>query len=251
MKCTEFQNQIDDYCDGELNVELVDSSEMHLASCPECTKLVAEHRHMLASLKAMPVVGPSDGFANRALQTAKAADINHHHRRGFMVGFGSAAVAGLALWVVVGMNTQMLPGSGNNIEATNPEMAKVNTKGENNIPEFSIALNEQRDIKLAFYSAEKLEGAKITLMMPESVALVGYKGQRELSWKTNLARGNNLLRLPVMATSSRGGQMVAHIEYMGKVKTLRVNLAIGNATKSVPGVSGGTVPNMRDEVRVG
>ena len=244
IHCTDLQNQMDDYCSGALSGELKADCEEHLASCSECSGVVDDHNHLLASLKAMPVIGPSRGFAERALRMAVdqgmdqgsvEQNVGHHHRRGFVVGFGSAAAAALALWVIVGIFPQQTPPGVNG----NSEMAKAETKTEKGIPEIAIALNEQRDIKLAFFSSEDLKGATITLQMPEAVALVGYEGQRELVWKTNLVKGDNLLRLPVVATGSMGGQLVAHIKYKGQMKTLKVNLAVGEA-RSAPELSGST-----------
>jgi hypothetical protein len=234
MNCTDFKNLIDDYCDSELNEELTARCDLHLSSCADCTELLDAQNQLLASLKAMPVAGPSEGFEERALQVAKeqgSSDKQNHHRRGFMVGFGTAAAAALAMWVVVGINPSSTSDSNGSVELANVE---------ENVPEFSIALNEQRDIKLAFYSSTELTGAQITLQMPENVALVGFPGQRELAWKANLVKGDNLLRLPVIATSSKGGQLVAQIEYMGKVKTLKVNFAVGAA-----GVSGSAGSKLR------
>ena len=238
MKCTDFKNLIDDYSDNELSEELKASCDDHLSSCEDCTKLLAVQIQLLGSLKAIPVAGPSEGFAERALRVAAEQNGGHHkgshHRHGFMVGFGSAAAAALALWVVVGVTPLPVSDSKKSVE-----LAKAGTGVEKNVPEFSIALNEQRDIKLAFYSSEELKGAQIKLQMPESVALVGFPGQRELVWKTNLAKGDNLLRLPVIATGANGGQLVAQIEYMGKVKTLKVNFAVGAA--GISGSAGSTL----------
>ena len=96
MKCTDFKNQIDEYCRAELSPELMADSNAHLESCSECSKAVGDHNSLLVSLKAMTVPGPSRGFAERALRVAidqgmeqGAAGQNNHHRRGFMVGFGS------------------------------------------------------------------------------------------------------------------------------------------------------------------
>jgi len=231
MKCTDFKNLVDDYSTNELSEEQKASSEVHLSSCGDCAALLASRNQLLDSLKAMPVVGPSEGFEGRALRTAINQGSHDQHRRGFVVGFGSAAVAALALWVVVGVTP--FPVSESN---KSEELAKIaKNVEEKDIPEFAIALNEQRDIKLAFYSAEELKGAQITLQVPENVAVVGFPGQRELAWKTNLAKGNNMLRLPVIATGANGGQLIAQIEYMGKVKRLKVNLAVAKA-----GVSGST-----------
>lgn len=239
MKCTEFKNLLDDYCDNELSDELKARCDSHLSSCLVCTDLLKAQNQLVAGLKAMPVIGSSEGFTDRvirvAMETSQASQNqgHEHHRRGFMVGFGSAAVAALALWFVVGIYPQhsgSLPGSESGM---NTKLAE--TTSEREIPEFSIALNQQHDIKLAFYSADELKGAQITLQMPENVAVVGFPGQKELAWKTNLARGNNMLRLPVIATGVDGGQLVAKIEYMGKVRMLKVKLAVGSA-----GVSGRT-----------
>ena len=100
-------------------------------------------------------------------------------------------------------------------------------------PEISIALNQQQDVKLAFHTVTALQGARITIQIPENVALAGYPGQRELSWETNLNEGENLLRLPLVASQSMKGQLVARIEHGKRVRTLRVNLKAG-----IPGVSG-------------
>ncbi len=258
MNCTDFQNHIDEYCRADLSPEVAADSEVHLASCSECARAVDAHNIFLASLKAMPVDGPSEGFAIRALRIAAESEVagqnvGHHHRRGFMVGFGSAAVAGLALWVVA-ISPQQMP-----VTSGSSEMARVGVvtnvatnadkRADKRIPEFSIALNEQRDIKLAFFSSEDLKGATITLQMPENVALVGYEGQRKLVWKTNLAKGDNTLRLPIMATSVTGGLLVANIEYMGKVKTLRVNLSVG-VTDVAPDVAPGLSGRVGFEMRV-
>ena len=252
MNCTDFQDQIGDYCSGALSSEPKANCEAHLASCSECAKAVDSHNSFLVMLKAMPVPDPSEGFAKRALQIAVESEImgqnvGHHHRRGFMVGFGSAVAAVLALWVVVGMDLQPIPGNSGTVEVAKVETVETKKAKESN-PEFSIALNEQRDIKLAFYSSEELKGATITLQMPEAITLVGYEGQRKLVWKTNLAKGDNTLRLPIIATSAAtgasGGQLVAHIEYKGKVRTLKVNLAIGEI-RGAPDLSDSTGLELR------
>lgn len=231
MKCTDFKNLVDEYSTNELSVAQKAGCDVHLSSCKDCTALLASRIQLLDALKTMPVAGPSQGFEERVLKAAINQGGHDQHRRGFMVGFGSAAVAALALWVVVGVTPYPVSES-----KQGEELAKVTQNAdEKTIPEFAIALNEQRDIRLAFYSAEELKGAQITLQVPESVAVVGFPGQRELAWKTNLAKGNNMLRLPVIATGANGGQLVAQIEYMGKVKRLKVNLAVGKA-----GVSGST-----------
>jgi len=255
MNCTEFNNilinvsdmadkSVDDNESNGLGLEQQQAFDAHRASCADCQASYEADIVLLTALRKMPVPEPSAGFADRVLLAAIAqgeaqGDVQrehkngvqhaeHHRRHGFMLGFGSAAAAALALWVVIGVFPEAISPVGNvsdTVVATNSTLpansAPAQTEGK---PELSIALNQQRDIKLAFYSGESLKGAKITIRLPENVALVGYPGRRQLSWKTDLKKGDNLLRLPVMATQIARGELTADIEYEGRTKTLTLGL---------------------------
>jgi hypothetical protein len=226
MKCTDFIKVIDDYQDGELSAEGQVRCDLHLTTCTTCNEALVDVLALQAALRKLPVEGPSEGFADRALRRAVAQNVGQHHRHGFLVGFGSAAAAALALWVVVGFFPQDIP-----VEGTGDYSVAQGSvaQGGAPMPEVTIALSQQRDIKLAFHSAVELKGARIRIQLPENVALVGFPGQRELDWETNLAKGDNLLSLPVVATrAARGGQLVARIEHAGKIRTLKVNLEMGS-----------------------
>ncbi|NOX76074.1 MAG: hypothetical protein GXP17_05565 [Gammaproteobacteria bacterium] len=231
MNCTEFHKAIDDYRDGgpgfESGAAQRNRCDQHLQDCRQCAERLSQHDALQQALRAMPIPEPSLGFAERALRMAAeqnpvqqhqgdgglrrgAGDHHQHRHHGFMMGFGSAVAAALALWVVVGLFPQPMPGDA-------PTVAE-------DVPVVTIALNEQRDIKLAFFSDHPLKGARISIQMPENVALAGFPGQRELSWETNLAQGDNLLRLPVVATGAAVGELVARIEYGDQYKVLRVNI---------------------------
>ena len=248
MNCTEFDKVIDDYRDGEPGFEAGAEQRVrcdrHLQGCERCRTVLARHDALQQALRAMPVPEPSPGFAQRALRVAAqrnqpvqaaagghraAGDDSHHQhrRRGFVMGFGSAVAAALALWVVVGLFPQQMPGDAPG------ELAPVVT----------IALNEQRDIKLAFFSEQALKGARISIRMPENIALAGFPGQRELSWETNLAPGDNLLRLPVIATGVASGELVARIEYGDQQKVLIVNVETGQSN-----LSGGLRPGSTADI---
>lgn len=237
MNCTEFTNILTssfvengEFVLDELSAVQQANFEAHRTSCGACQALcVAELEAevaLLSALQEMPVPAPSAGFADRALQAAVVQNGTHdagqHQRHGFMVGFGSAAVAAVAIWVVVGMFPgAMPPGDGVSDEV----IAKAQPVAEDvKVPTLSIALNQQQDVKLAFHSSESLKGAKITIRLPENVALVGYPGRRELSWTTNLKKGDNLLRLPVIATQIARGDLVADIVYQDRVRTLTLSL---------------------------
>jgi len=233
---TEFNNNLDDGIDQELGATEQVAFDAHRASCVECQAVVESEMAMLEALQAMPVVEPPAGFADRVLANAyKSASTQdtpqkNHHRQGFVVGFGSAAAAALAMWVVVGMPPTELPDA---VDARQQLVASAEIdKTAVEVPVVSIVMNAQQTIKLAFASSESLKGAKITIRLPENVALVGYPGRRTLSWETNLKKGDNLLSLPVIATQVAQGQLVADIEYKGRVRTLKLSLETGAAETS-------------------
>ena len=247
MNCTEFNNCLNDSIDRELAAAEQAAFDAHQASCAACravyTAELARLEEWRAMLRAMPVVQPPAGLADRVLanvyKSAVKQDVSppqNHHRQGFMLGFGSAAAAALAVWVVVGMSPGELPDTGSAPEqvVASADTGKTVADKVAKQPVLSIALNTQQTVRLAFASSESLKGAKITIRLPENVALVGYPGRRQLSWETDLEKGDNLLSLPIIATQVAQGELVADIEYGDRVKTLTLNLDIGaEATSSV------------------
>lgn len=217
MKCAELIQGMDDFLDKELDGDLSAGQQAamqaHLDNCESCRHAVDAAREIQQALRAMPIPAPSEGFADRVMRVAVERNAARHHRRGFAVGFSSAIAAGLALWLVVGL-MPMQPDDGSEVS------------------EISIAVNEPREVTLAFNSARALEGAKISIQLPENVALVGYPGRRTLEWETDLAEGENVLRLPVVATGVEGGQLVASLVHGNKVQTLKINLKAVKANLS-------------------
>ncbi len=211
MTCNELHNLLDDYLDGELPQAQRTAFERHLDGCAACRRQLSREQALRADLKAMPVPAPSADFAERVLRQAVESNVDHHHRHGFVTGFGSALVAGLALWVVVGLF---------------PVPQDTAPSGQAPLQTVSIALNETQDVKLVFNAERVVLGAKISIELPDNVAIAGYPGRKRLEWQTDLAKGSNLLRLPVIATGTDAGQLVAHIEHDNKVTTLKIQLDV-------------------------
>jgi len=230
MNCTEFNDCLNDSIDGELGAAEQMAFDTHRASCEACRALYTSELAMLEGLRAMPVIQPPAGFADRVLANAIKRNVpqrQNYHRRGFMTGFGSAVAAALAVWVVVGMLPGELPDTDSAPGQDIASSAPVGVEAQPPVLSVALALNTQQTVRLAFASSEPLAGAKITIHLPENVALVGYPGRRELSWKTNLEKGDNLLSLPIIATQVAQGQLIADIEYEGRVRTLTLNLETG------------------------
>lgn len=93
-------------------------------------------------------------------------------------------------------------------------------------PGITLALNEMRDIEVLIDSERALQDATIRIVATGSVALDGFEDEREIDWQTHLARGSNMLSLPVVARSKGAGQLVAVIEHGGRTRRVTVNLTV-------------------------
>jgi len=219
MNCHDFCSHIDEYLDHALPPDQLALMQAHQGQCVNCQDALLEAQRLQQLLRDLPVPEPKHGFHDRVLANAahQNRDTQHlhqqrngvKHRRGFISGFASAIAAGLMIWIAFGL-------------FTSTEVATV----KQSIPGLSIALNKTRNVKVTFDSQRALDGATITLQLPDSIELAGYPGRRELSWKTNLVSGNNQLRLPIMAVKAVDGQLVVKIEHQNQSKTLRINLKI-------------------------
>jgi hypothetical protein len=150
---------------------------------------------------------PSDGFAERALRRAVTTNAEQRHRAAYYKGFGSAVAAGLMLWLAVGLFPVR--------DGLQPEQA------------ISIAVEETRELTLAFNSVKALDNATISIHLPDNVQLVGYEDSRVLEWQANLTQGDNVLRLPLKALRAESGQLIAHIKHAQQSKTIKIRLNVG------------------------
>ncbi len=221
MTCNALHGLMDDYLDDELPAVQRVSFEHHLNDCTGCQQRLSRERLLRADLKAMPVPASSADFAERVLRQAVEGRVSHHHRHGFVTGFGSALVAGLALWVVVGFF---------------PVQQVVSPEKTGPLQTVSItldALNKTQDVALVFNAGRAVLGARVSIELPDNITIAGYPGRKRLEWNTDLAKGSNLLRLPVIASQVDIGQLIAHIEHENKVTTLRIQLDVRK-----PGLTG-------------
>lgn len=97
---------------------------------------------------------------------------------------------------------------------------------QNREPGITLALNEMRDIDVLIDSERALDDATIRIVATGSVVLDGFENEREIDWRAHLAKGSNMLSLPVLARSAGAGQLVAVIEHEGRTRRVTVNLTV-------------------------
>ncbi len=150
-------------------------------------------------------------YFDQALVRATHEGSRRQRNRWIMTGFGSAIAAGLALWLIGGFFL------------TAPNLPGADTAS---IPGITMTLAEAQTVNLVFASNTPLNAATLTVMLPAGVELVGFPGQREITWQTNLNAGKNLLPLKLIALTPIGGEVLATLEHMDRARTFKVQVDV-------------------------
>ena len=207
MDCRHFRLQLDDYLDGRSDERPM---REHLAGCADCRRV---HQHALAVQRSLRKLSPPEmhpSFADRAIARAiRPNDASAHPTRRAVLGMALAAslVMGVALGVYLSLRE-----------------APVQT--------VALALEKPETVRMVFSSAKPLQAATLSLALPENVEVVGYGGQRELSWQTDLREGQNLLQLPLIARGTVKDELLARLSYGASTKTFRVKIETNTVGRS-------------------
>jgi anti-sigma factor (TIGR02949 family) len=202
MNCTDINQNIDAFLDQELSALQAQAFEQHVSRCSECGDKVEAEKQLRSMLLNIPVPAPSADFKKRVFARVREEyprQPRHHYAMPFATGFASAAVFGLALWLMSGLQ-EPTPGT---------EQAQVIT----------MAMNQSQSVRLVFDADTDIQEAELSVELPENITLVGYPGRNRLSWHTGLQKGQNVLELPVLVTNEGRGELRTQLSYHNKVKT--------------------------------
>lgn len=170
-----------------------------------------QYQALRARLRALDPPAVPPGFFDRALEKARHEGERRQRekRRWLMTGFGSAIAAGLAIVAIAGLLLH------------NPDSTV-----EQPLPVVTIALAEEKTVRLVFSSEVALDAATLSLTLPRGIELAGFPGQQQLEWVTSLEAGRNLLPLTLRATAAAGGEIVATLEHDARQRTYRLKVEI-------------------------
>ena len=169
-----------------------------------------QDQEILALLKDYPMPEATAGFYDQALVRATHEGTRRQRNRWLVTGFSSAIAAGLVLWMIGGFFL------------TTPDLPVADAT----IPGITMTLEEPRTINLVFASAEQLDTATLTVRLPAGIEMLGFPGQREVTWETSLNVGKNLLPLKLIATSPMGGEVFAILQHNDRGRTFRLRVDV-------------------------
>ena len=212
MNCQAFENHLDEYLEGVLANAAYNAAAAHLQRCSGCQQRLAQMQALRAALRTLPAPGPRSGFFEDALARAQGARVAR--RTGWTYIAGAALAASLALWIGAGQLPTLL---------REPATKPIGV---------TIALHETRTVQLSFNAERDLPQATLSITLPEGVELQGFPGQHQVSWQTSIARGANVLSLPLTAVSATGGTLLARLEHGDRSTQLTVPLHVSDAPRT-------------------
>jgi hypothetical protein len=215
MNCRQFNHFreyfecLDEYLRGRPVESELRAAVTHLRACAACQRRLKLADELRAALRDLPVPAPRPGFFGEALARAQAPRAVSGRRWQHLVG------AALAASLVLGLGLGWLPNS-------------VRTPSET-LPGVTIALRELRTVHLALSAERDLKQATLNIALPQGIEIQGFPGQRDIRWQTDLARGVNMLALPLVAVSAHGGALVARLEHGDRSTEFTVKLQVNDA----------------------
>ena len=201
MNCDQYQHNLDPFLDGELDEALSRKVDAHSQECGTCAALRTRKEALRGTLKSLPVTPPDDGFLDAVVEETIINTHRNETRFRLTAGIGGTIAAGIVAWLVL-----VLP-------------ADLPSEPEAALETVTITLNAEKTFRLTFDSKRELQAAAISVTLPEGVEIVGYEGRDSVRWTTTVKAGTNILELPIIVRSGKGGEVLARLEHEGKQKT--------------------------------
>ncbi len=211
MRCKQLPNILDDYLDGTSDQATAAAVMLHVESCTGCSDEIERARNLRAALAGLPIEGPSDNFFEQAIERAARSTTRRTDTlaKPWPLRFGGAVAAVFAVLFVAALLIQ-----------------QPFATSSSEFPEVTLALDEVKSVALVFNSEDALRGARISLQLPRGIELLGYSGRRELSWTTDLERGKNVLRLPLVGHDLIDETIIARLEHPSGTKTFQLKVTV-------------------------
>ena len=193
------------------------SFDEHASTCAACQAFISAEEVLIEALKIHPSEPAPKRLLNNAMQQI-AIDQKLKRYRATNIGFGLAFAA--SLFVAL-----LMPGQFNIFDSVDNDPLTTIT----------MSMNSQRTINIVFDSPESVDDAVITLSLPDNIRIAGYEHKNQLQWNTKLNKGENSLKLPLVASNTGRGLLQSTLQINGKSKkiTLLVDVSADDLSTSI------------------
>lgn len=203
MQCDTANNLLDDFLSGRIAVSDAQSLSDHLAECPACERNYHESKIVFDALRGMEVPDTPAYFADRVISKAVEANSKYKHRS-MLFYVTSGIAASFALLFVL-------------------TFALVDSSKTLSSSPIVLIGEEIKTVKLAIESARTVDGIKMTIDLSENLEISGYEEMRNITWKTRLEKGTNVISLPISAIAQGDGKIKASVEFRDRKKVFIID----------------------------
>ena len=197
VKCATVNILLDDFLIGRLSESDADLVSDHLRQCEKCDHRYHEVKALIYPLQSLKVPAMSARFADSAIARAIEANTNRSSRLLRQVAGGIAA-SFILLFVLT-----FVAFDSNPVKPASPIV---------------LIEDEIKTVKLAIESARAVDGIKMTIDLSDNLEVSGYENLRQISWRTRLEKGTNVISLPISAIASGDGRIKASVQLQDKEK---------------------------------
>lgn len=209
MNCHDIHNHCDAYLDHEMSDTQKRALEAHLEFCPACQHYMQQAQNIRDALPKLKAPAMRPDFAAQAFNKVRQQNTTAAESKRFR-GTGLALAASLALAGIVGVFIYQP-----NSTEPQPEPNAIR-----------ISMQQPKNISVVFNAKEDLQQVTISIELSDNLALDGYAGKRTVSWNTPLQKGKNVLSLPIIATQSGNGTVIARLRLGEQDKTFRIHVNV-------------------------
>lgn len=166
----------------------------HLQTCPACRKVRVAQRLLLKALQADCVPGMPAGLPARVLERVYVRDAQRRRRR---LSVAAGLAASLLLGLVLGVLFTGKPA---------PDYSLQNGV---------LMLPSERPtvVGIAFTANSTLENVQFTIDLPDGVLVGNRPDLHRVSWIGELRKGQNLVKLPLLAHRGALGVLKAELDH--------------------------------------
>ncbi|MCD6412579.1 MAG: zf-HC2 domain-containing protein [Elusimicrobia bacterium] len=197
MNCKTAKSKISDYVDGILETDERILFENHISSCPRCAedlKKMKKLKDIMGLIQAPALSEDFDRKLHYKLIEAKYRNQGFALERIFDF-FRPVSVRVVSISAVAAVVVALIVFSGRR-----NEVIFVNGPGDfagYKTASFARVLNVNREgiLKLNFVSGKKIKNIELKIELPDGIALAD--GSRNVEWRGNLRKGNNIVLLKV------------------------------------------------------
>jgi|TARA_B110000503_G_scaffold124103_1_gene190333 hypothetical protein len=217
MQCSQAQDKLKSVLQSDAISSEEQELQRHLQHCELCQQYCSDQilHKKLSSLNAPE---PRAGFADRSIARA----IEQHNSS--TTPLLPANIWVMAAVLVLGVMLGVFFTNNFSLDGVSPAAQPI-----------ALMVNQVKPVNIVIDSDTYSQTSTITLLLADNIAIEGYPDTNELSWKTELHKGKNLLILPLILKNRSPGYM--EISYTSGDRTHRVRVQVSAKQLTQPKVS--------------